>query len=53
MYWAEAISPEALKAPPYLEEKNLYGLRSNHEEQSSGQPNLKEGIKRSQSLKPK
>lgn len=37
MYWAEAISPEALKAPPYLEEKknNLYVVTLNHKEHSS------------------
>lgn len=31
MYWAEAISPEALKAPPYLKEKenSLYAIKHN------------------------
>ena len=36
MYWAEAISPEALKAPPYLNEKknNLYAVKLNQKQQS-------------------
>lgn len=33
MYWAEAISPEALKAPPYLKGKknNLHAIKHKQE----------------------